>query len=213
MSLREHVTDDDVDAAIATLVASFINAQKFSVRASLERGFRKFLTRTSDYFDLLFYELRSLIRDAQTYVTLRSNQHNACTRGKCELKVLIEDFESRVRGIEYGGGDLEEHKPAPYSANVEAQPHSLGSTHQQPSVNRALDWILRGYSSSGSRHDGVDLLGWEAKKRGDPTPMQDKYEIGEVETLETPCQFRPKSAFLTSVIKCAARAPGPRVLL
>ncbi|EGB03633.1 hypothetical protein AURANDRAFT_33730, partial [Aureococcus anophagefferens] len=64
MSLREHVTDDDVDAAIATLVASFINAQKFSVRASLERGFRKFLTRTSDYFDLLFYELRSLIRDA-----------------------------------------------------------------------------------------------------------------------------------------------------
>ena len=53
MSLREHVCDDDVNAAITMLIASFINAQKNSVRSSLERGFRKYLVYRSDFFDLL----------------------------------------------------------------------------------------------------------------------------------------------------------------
>ena len=44
MSLREHVRDDDVDAAISLLLVSFISAQKFSARKSLERGFRIYLT-------------------------------------------------------------------------------------------------------------------------------------------------------------------------
>ena len=111
MSLREHVCDDDVDTAIATLIVSFINAQKCSVCASLERGFRKFLTRGSDYFELLLYELRSLLRDAQTYATLRSSE--ICTHVDFELKILAEDFEARARGLDICG-NLDECVAVPF---------------------------------------------------------------------------------------------------
>ena len=96
MSLREHVCGEDVDAAISILVTSFINAQKFSVRSSLERGFHKFLTCTSDFFDLLLYALRSLLREAQTYATLRAHQRGVHGMN-LELKVRVDDFELKVR--------------------------------------------------------------------------------------------------------------------
>ena len=102
MSLHEHVCGEDVDAAISILVTSFINAQKFSVRSSLERGFRKFLTSTSDVFDLLLYVLRSLVREAQTYLTLRAHQRGV-NAVELELKVSIDDFEAKVREFNYAG--------------------------------------------------------------------------------------------------------------
>ena len=93
MSLREHVRDDDVDAAISVLLTSFINAQKFSVRKSLERGFRKYLTRAGDLFHLLLHALRSLLREAQTYAALKAQQRGTPS-SRMVLKVLIEDFEA-----------------------------------------------------------------------------------------------------------------------
>ena len=107
MSLHEHVCGEDVDAAISILVTSFINAQKFSVRSSLERGFRKFLISASDFFDLLLYALRSLVREAQTYMTLRANQRGVHLLD-LELKVPIDDFEAKVREFNYVG-DLDEY--------------------------------------------------------------------------------------------------------
>jgi len=106
MSLREHVCGEDVDAAISILVTSFINAQKFSVRSSLERGFHKFLTCTSDFFDLLLYALRSLLREAQTYATLRAHQRGVHGMN-LELKVRVDDFELKVREYNYVS-DLDE---------------------------------------------------------------------------------------------------------
>lgn len=102
MSLREHVRDDDVDAAISVLLTSFINAQKFSVRKSLERGFRKYLTRAGDLFHLLLHALRSLLREAQTYAALKAQQRGTPS-SHMVLKVLIEDFEAKARELNYAG--------------------------------------------------------------------------------------------------------------
>jgi len=102
MSLREYVRDVDVDAAIAVLLCSFVSAQKFSVRKSLERGFRKYLTHTGDLFHLLFHSLRSLLREAQTYATLRAQQRGVDLTGLV-LKVLREDFEAKARELNYTG--------------------------------------------------------------------------------------------------------------
>ena len=102
MSLREHVRDDDVDAAISVLLTSFINAQKFSVRKSLERGFRKYLTRAGDLFHLLLHALRSLLREAQTYAALKAQQRGTPS-SRMVLKELIDDFEAKARELNYAG--------------------------------------------------------------------------------------------------------------
>lgn len=106
MSLREHVCDDDVNAAITMLIASFINAQKNSVRSSLERGFRKYLVYRSDFFDLLLHALRSLIREAQIYSSLRTNRSPGLLTCR-ELEVLVTDFEAKAHEFNYQG-NLEE---------------------------------------------------------------------------------------------------------
>ena len=47
--------------------------QKFSVRRALERGFRKYLTKITDFVDLLMIELQKLLRDAHAYECIRHN--------------------------------------------------------------------------------------------------------------------------------------------
>ena len=108
ISLREHVRDNDVDAAIAILVRSFINSQKKSVRASLERGFRKYIACSCDFFALLLHALRSLVREAQAYDALRLNPRGLASAEKSPLlEVLVDDFEAKV--CEFDGiGELEE---------------------------------------------------------------------------------------------------------
>ena len=49
----EHVLDSDVDVAISTLLESFINSQKHSVKTALRRTFRKYLVRPEDSFALI----------------------------------------------------------------------------------------------------------------------------------------------------------------
>lgn len=101
MALREHVLDSDLDAAIAILVNSFIDAQKTSVRSSLRRGFRKYTQTPTDYFDLLLHALRALVREAQTYASFKARS------GAPEpdhFEVLLDDLEHKAR--EFGIGDL-----------------------------------------------------------------------------------------------------------
>mmetsp|Transcript_2867 Transcript_2867/g.8372 ORF Transcript_2867/g.8372 Transcript_2867/m.8372 type:complete len:414 (-) Transcript_2867:332-1573(-) len=101
ISLRDHVRDEDVDTAISVLLTSFISAQKFSVRKSLERGFRKYLTRAGDFFHVLFYALCSLLREAQAYAALKSQQRGTLSNGV--LKISVGDFEAKAREIDYLG--------------------------------------------------------------------------------------------------------------
>lgn len=73
MHLRDDVRDDDVNAAISVTLNSFLRAQKFSVRRSLERGFRKYLSHHKDFNDLVMVELQKLLKDAQTYHQMKTS--------------------------------------------------------------------------------------------------------------------------------------------
>lgn len=63
MHLREYVRADDVDLAIQVAVGSFVSAQKTSIRKSLERGFRKYLSHAKDHEELLAFLLGQLIKE------------------------------------------------------------------------------------------------------------------------------------------------------
>ncbi len=91
MHLRDHVRDGDVDAGIAVLLQSFIQAQKFSVRRALEKGFRKYLRTGGDFNDLLMRELHRLVRQAQTFQQLKRRVHVD------KITVDLEDLETKAR--------------------------------------------------------------------------------------------------------------------
>ena len=110
MHLREHVRDDDVDMAIRVMLESFINAQKFSVKRSMRRSFKQYITYNKDNNQLLVYLLEELIKDAQQYMLIRAQQQQK-NQGFTHIdddvvKVRAEDFESRAR--ELGIHDLSE---------------------------------------------------------------------------------------------------------
>jgi len=67
MHLRDHVRDDDVDRAIKVMLESFLQAQKVSVRKSLQRNFRKYITYGEENNQLLMHILQGLVRDAERY--------------------------------------------------------------------------------------------------------------------------------------------------
>ncbi|EKM53999.1 uncharacterized protein PHACADRAFT_97745 [Phanerochaete carnosa HHB-10118-sp] len=63
MALREYVRADDIDTAISVAVGSFINAQKMSIKKTLERGFRKYLTQARDHEELLAFLLGQVVKE------------------------------------------------------------------------------------------------------------------------------------------------------
>ncbi len=86
MHLREHVRRDDVDLAIKVsfkvhfrlccsnvdqvVLESFLQAQKVSVRKSLQRSFRKYITYGEDCNLLLMHQLQNLFADMERYNTV-----------------------------------------------------------------------------------------------------------------------------------------------
>ena len=97
MHLREHVRDDDMDAAIRMMLHSFIHAQKFSVRRALQRSFRKFISSTEDRAHLLLHILQDMFRKEQMYQTIRMRNKNLPLEELGMLEVPLEDLESRAR--------------------------------------------------------------------------------------------------------------------
>ncbi|GHJ86781.1 hypothetical protein NliqN6_3183 [Naganishia liquefaciens] len=63
MNLREYVRSDDIDLAIQVTVGSFVNAQKISIKKTLERGFRKYVHKATDNEELLAFLLGQLIKE------------------------------------------------------------------------------------------------------------------------------------------------------
>ncbi|KAL5506953.1 MCM2 [Sanghuangporus vaninii] len=63
MHLREYVRGDDIDLAISVMVGSFVSAQKTSIKRTLERGFRKYLTQARDHEELLAFLLGQIVKD------------------------------------------------------------------------------------------------------------------------------------------------------
>lgn len=64
MSKTKHIpwTGNVICLLAATILESFIQAQKMSVRRALRRGFRKYLADPSDFFALLLVELQKMVR-------------------------------------------------------------------------------------------------------------------------------------------------------
>ncbi|KJA29045.1 hypothetical protein HYPSUDRAFT_634812 [Hypholoma sublateritium FD-334 SS-4] len=62
MALREYVRADDIDLAIEVAVGSFVSAQKLSIKKTLQRGFRKYLTQSKDHEELLSFLLGNLVK-------------------------------------------------------------------------------------------------------------------------------------------------------
>ncbi len=71
MHLRDHVRRDDVDLAIKVVLESFIQAQKVSVRKTLQKSFRKYVTYGEDCNLLLMHQLQNLILDVEKYKMVR----------------------------------------------------------------------------------------------------------------------------------------------
>ena len=63
LHLRDFVREDDMDAAIKCMLDSFIQSQKFSVRRSLAKGFRKFLASDADKTQLLLHTLQKRFKE------------------------------------------------------------------------------------------------------------------------------------------------------
>ncbi|GAA5995438.1 MCM DNA helicase complex subunit MCM2 [Rhodotorula paludigena] len=94
MHLREYVRSDDIDVAIQTTVASFISAQKSSIKRQLERGFRKYLRVAQDNDEVLAFLLGGLIKDKARYLQARNNTPPA------QVSVRLEDLVRKASEID-----------------------------------------------------------------------------------------------------------------
>ncbi|KAF8897032.1 MCM2/3/5 family-domain-containing protein [Gymnopilus junonius] len=74
MALREYVRADDIDLAIEVAVGSFVNAQKLSIKKTLQRGFRKYLTQSKDHEELLAFLLGGLVKDKARFYQLQRHE-------------------------------------------------------------------------------------------------------------------------------------------
>lgn len=92
MHLRDHVREDDVDLAIKVMLESFLQAQKVSVRRSLQRSFRKYLTYGEASNQLLMHKLQGLIIEVEQYKLLTRNTNK-------DTEVFIVDLENRAREL------------------------------------------------------------------------------------------------------------------
>ncbi|KAG2150505.1 MCM-domain-containing protein [Suillus clintonianus] len=74
MSLREYVRSDDIDMAISVAVGSFVSTQKMSIKKTLERGFRKYLTQARDYEELLAFLLGQIVKEKARFHQLQRHE-------------------------------------------------------------------------------------------------------------------------------------------
>ncbi|EIN12045.1 MCM-domain-containing protein [Punctularia strigosozonata HHB-11173 SS5] len=80
MALREYVRADDIDVAISVAVGSFVSTQKMSIKKTLERGFRKYLTQARDHEELLAFLLGQIVKEkARLYQLQRYEQPELVT--------------------------------------------------------------------------------------------------------------------------------------
>lgn len=75
MRLSEHVSSEDIDAAIAVMLASFIGTQKLSVQKSLQKKFARYTHFHRDYDQLLLEILRGIVREMQYWDTVGGGQY------------------------------------------------------------------------------------------------------------------------------------------
>ncbi|KAG8936945.1 MCM DNA helicase complex subunit [Tulasnella sp. 418] len=94
MHLREFVRADDIDLAISVTVGSFVSAQKLSIKKTLERGFRKYLSQAKDNEEVLSFILGQLVKEKVHLHQLRSHEMpNMVTVPVAELEERAKEHE------------------------------------------------------------------------------------------------------------------------
>jgi DNA replication licensing factor MCM2 len=94
MHLREYVRQDDINLAINVMVGSFVNAQKNSVKRTLERGFRKYLAKAGDNDELLMFLLGQIVKEKAQVYWMRHGVNPS------EVSVRVEQLELRAKDVE-----------------------------------------------------------------------------------------------------------------
>eukprot|EP00743_Colponemidia_sp_Colp-15_P001012 GILK01001118.1.p1 GENE.GILK01001118.1~~GILK01001118.1.p1 ORF type:complete len:891 (+),score=144.69 GILK01001118.1:49-2721(+) len=94
--LRDHVRDDDVDAAITVMLESFIQSQKYSVGRALRRKFQGYITKKKDHNELLFYLLQRMVRERSQYLQMVRSLEDVPP----EVEIDKEDFETEARNMD-----------------------------------------------------------------------------------------------------------------
>lgn len=74
MHLRAYVNDDDVDAAVAVMIRSFVATQKHGVQRLLQRKFSRYTNHARDFNALLLEQARALLREALHYESVMGVQ-------------------------------------------------------------------------------------------------------------------------------------------
>jgi DNA replication licensing factor MCM2 len=127
MNLRDYVRDDDIDFAIKVsppprpplscllplpslvtpqvMLESFLQAQKISIRHTLQRLFKKYLTFGEENNQLLMHQLQGLIRDAEKYhqVPLRPSLSSLLPSSSLSLCLSV-----TVAAVQKGSGVSED---------------------------------------------------------------------------------------------------------
>ncbi|WVO14570.1 hypothetical protein L204_102205 [Cryptococcus depauperatus] len=94
MHLRDYVRVDDIDLAIQVAVGSFVNAQKMSIKKTLERGFRKYVHQATDHEELVGFLLGGIVKEK---VQLYRHSHGENPE---HVVVKVSQLEQRARELE-----------------------------------------------------------------------------------------------------------------
>ncbi|KIR41925.1 minichromosome maintenance protein 2 [Cryptococcus deuterogattii 99/473] len=94
MHLREYVRSDDIDLAIQVAVGSFVNAQKMSIKKTLERGFRKYVHQATDHEELLSFLLGGIVKEK---VQLYRHSHG---ENPARVFIKVSQLEGRAKELE-----------------------------------------------------------------------------------------------------------------
>jgi len=101
MELRNHVTSNDVDNAIATMLESFVQSQKHAVAEELRIKFRKYVKRGHSEADLVHNLIHRIFHDKEKQEQLRHS-------GIGEVKEISVDMEEVNRDIERLGISMDD---------------------------------------------------------------------------------------------------------
>lgn len=98
MSLRDHVSDADLDAAIAATVSSFVATQKFSFMRAMRKRFQRFLCVAADFEALLFHVLTELFREEQQFRGFLAERAAGALPERLEVERA--EFEEKAKRLE-----------------------------------------------------------------------------------------------------------------
>ena len=102
------------------MLDSFLQAQKVSVRKSLQRNFRKYITFGEENNQLLMHQLQGLMRDSERYQQLmvRARDPLARAAGVQPVEVYVTDLKNKAK-------ELNIHDLVPFYSSALFRNHGL----------------------------------------------------------------------------------------